>query len=103
MKDVLTLQGVGFFILFVVPGLISMTVYRLLIPAPAAQWADAIVQSLFYSSLKIRRGGYQPLQEGYRPNITERGYSADMVGNTDLPKAPEGGTGQSLPVRGEKK
>jgi hypothetical protein len=53
MKDVLTLQGVGFFILFVVPGLISMTVYRLLMPARAAQWADAVVQSLFYSSLNF--------------------------------------------------
>jgi hypothetical protein len=52
---------------------------------------------------QIRRGGYQPLQEGYRPNVTERGYSADMVGNTGLPKAPEGGTGQSPPVSGEKK
>jgi hypothetical protein len=52
---------------------------------------------------QIRGGGYQPLQEGYRPNVTERGYSADMVGDTGLPKAPEGGTGQSPPVGGEKK
>ncbi|HEX8904478.1 MAG TPA: DUF6338 family protein [Longimicrobiaceae bacterium] len=49
MKD-LTPQALVLFALFVLPGLTSMTVYRLLMPARTIDWAQAVLQGLFYST-----------------------------------------------------
>ena len=41
------------FSIFVVPGLVSMTVYRMLMPARQLRWGDALIQGLFYSILNF--------------------------------------------------
>ncbi len=42
-----------------------------------------------------KKGGYQPLNEGYTP-ITYRGYRPTSTqGSTNLPRPPQGGSGQS--------
>ena len=42
------------------------------------------------------QGGYQPLHEGYQPVTSKRGYTPQAEGqNTEHPKPPKGGTGQS--------
>jgi Family of unknown function (DUF6338) len=46
-------QTVQLFIVFVVPGLISMHIYRLLMPARLMDWAQSILQGLFYSSVNF--------------------------------------------------
>lgn len=68
MKDTLTPSNLALFALFVLPGLISMAVYRLRMPARLNDWGSALVQGLFYSSLNyvlllpaiilIHRNGY---------------------------------------------
>ena len=49
MKD-LTPQSLVLFALFVLPGLTSMTVYRLIMPARSIDWAQSVLQGLFYST-----------------------------------------------------
>jgi hypothetical protein len=71
MKDTLTPSNLALFALFVLPGLISMAVYRLRMPARLPDWGSALVQGLFYSSLNyvlllpaiilIHRNGYPEL------------------------------------------
>lgn len=39
--------------LFVVPGLVSMQVYRLLMPAKEISWSDVFLQAFFYSSINF--------------------------------------------------
>lgn len=51
MKEMLTPTTLVLFALFVLPGLISMAVYRLRMPARLPDWGNALVQALFYSSL----------------------------------------------------
>lgn len=41
----------------------------------------------------VKKGGYQPLNEGYTPT-EKRGYTSGGQ-STGLPKAPVGGTGQT--------
>ena len=45
---------------------------------------------------QLEKGGYRPLQEGYAPG--RRGYVPNASGNA-LPKAPQGGTGQTSPAQ----
>ncbi|HEX8670852.1 MAG TPA: DUF6338 family protein, partial [Longimicrobium sp.] len=51
MKDAITPASLVLFALFVLPGLISMAVYRLRMPARLNDWGSALIQGLFYSSL----------------------------------------------------
>jgi hypothetical protein len=46
----------------------------------------------------IRKGGYRPLNQGYKPEVT-KGYSAAKPVSQQLPKAPEGGTGVTPPAK----
>ena len=43
----------AFFALLIFPGLISIAVYRLIMPARAMDWSAAVVQGLFYSTLNF--------------------------------------------------
>ena len=61
---------VGLFLLVVFPGLVSTTIYRLIMPARALDWANALLQGLFYSAVNFVLGlpflfwlvfGYDPL------------------------------------------
>jgi hypothetical protein len=45
----LDLDAVGTFAAFVFPGLVSLVVFRLLLPARSLEWKDSLVQALFYS------------------------------------------------------
>jgi hypothetical protein len=45
-------------------------------------------------SLKNGKTGYRPLNEGYSPK-DERGYAGSSL-TGKLPKAPKGGTGQTI-------
>jgi len=49
VAELLNEKKVLLFILLVFPGLVSMVVYRLLLPAKAIEWKNAIVEGLFYS------------------------------------------------------
>lgn len=41
------------------------------------------------------QGGYQPLNDGYQPVTSQKGYTPQAQGqSTKLPKPPKGGTGQ---------
>ena len=41
-------------------------------------------------------GGYQPLNEGYQPVTSKKGYTPQAQGQTaGLPDPPKGGTGES--------
>ena len=49
----LNLDAIKLFIVLVLPGLISMQVYRLVMPARALDWGNAILEGLFYSLLNL--------------------------------------------------
>ena len=49
MEALLEQQKLLLFIVFVFPGLVSMTVYRLVLPAAPIEWASSLIQGLFYS------------------------------------------------------
>lgn len=49
-------MGIGLFMLAVLPGLVSTAVYRLIMPARAVEWGDAVVQGLFYSTVNLVLG-----------------------------------------------
>jgi len=52
MKELLSsISSIQLFIIFVMPGFISMQVYRLLMPARQLDWANAAISGLFYSSV----------------------------------------------------
>lgn len=51
MKAVLDFSTINLFVLFVLPGLISMRMYRLIMPAESVQWGTALLEGLFYSSI----------------------------------------------------
>lgn len=53
MKIAPNLDMMTLFILFVVPGLISMHIYRLIFPAGDIDWKNATIQALFYSSINL--------------------------------------------------
>lgn len=53
MEKLLTNDALQLFILTVFPGLISMHVYRLLLPAKAIDWKTAILEGMFYSAVNF--------------------------------------------------
>ena len=53
MKIAPDLESWTLFLVMVVPGLISMHVYRLLFAAKEIDWKSGLVQALFYSSLNL--------------------------------------------------
>lgn len=69
---------IGLFVLVVFPGLISTTIYRLVMPARALDWGNALIQGLFYSAVNFVLGlpllfwlvfGYDPLAHPVRYSI----------------------------------
>lgn len=74
MKD-LNPIAIGLFVLVVFPGLVSTAVYRLIMPARAVEWGNALVQGVFYSTVNFVLGlpvlyslvfGYDPLRSPLR-------------------------------------
>ncbi len=51
--DALQIDAIRFFILLVFPGLISMHIYRLLIPARRIDWSNVLFEGLFYSGINF--------------------------------------------------
>lgn len=49
----LDLFTVTLLFVFVVPGLVSVTIYRQLVPGPTIRWGEALVQGFFYSSINL--------------------------------------------------
>jgi len=49
MEALLEQQKLFLFIVLVFPGLVSMVVYRLLLPAAPIEWTSGLIQGLFYS------------------------------------------------------
>lgn len=71
----LTPASVGLFALAVFPGLMSTAVYRLVMPARAVEWGNAVVQGVFYSTVNFALGlpflyllifGHDPLRDPLR-------------------------------------
>jgi hypothetical protein len=71
----LNATSIGLFMLAVFPGLVSTAVYRLIMPARAAEWGNAVLQGLFYSTVNFVLGlpvlfllvfGHDPLQTPVR-------------------------------------
>ena len=66
---------IALFVLVVFPGLVSTTIYRLIMPARALDWGNALLQGLFYSAINFVLGlpvlfalvfGYDPLAHPVR-------------------------------------
>jgi hypothetical protein len=81
MSAALDTTSWALFLLTVFPGLISMTVYRLIMPARSVEWGNGLLQGLFYSVVNFALGlpflfwlvfGNDPLQHPIR-------YSAAAV------------------------
>jgi hypothetical protein len=53
MSDFLNIDSVRLFIVLIFPGLISMKIYRLLMPARPIDWSNALVEGLFYSIINF--------------------------------------------------
>jgi hypothetical protein len=53
MEKLLAPEPFVWFVLLVFPGLISMHVYRLLMPARLIEWKSAIIESFFYSAVNF--------------------------------------------------
>lgn len=53
MSDFLDINSVRFFIVLIFPGLVSMRIYRLLMPARPVDWSNALVEGLFYSIINF--------------------------------------------------
>lgn len=75
MSTTLDITTAGLFLLLIFPGLISTTVYRLLMPARALDWGNAVIQGLFYSAVNFVLAlpilywlviGHDPIREGGR-------------------------------------
>ena len=56
MSNSLDAMTVGLFLLVVFPGLVSTTIYRLIMPARTLEWANSLVQGLFYSAVNFVLG-----------------------------------------------
>jgi hypothetical protein len=65
----LSFTNAGLFLLIVFPGLISVHVYRLLMPARELKWGDSILEGLFYSAINfvLLLPVLAPLLIGYLP------------------------------------
>lgn len=70
--------SVELFLLVVFPGLVSTTIYRLIMPARALDWGNALLQGLFYSAVNFVLGlpflfwlvfGYDPLAHPVRYSV----------------------------------
>src|SRR5262249_32597091 len=48
-----SIDAVGAFLFLVFPGLVSLNVYRLILPARPLVWSDVTVQGLFYSVVNL--------------------------------------------------
>lgn len=75
MSTTLDATTVGLFMLVVFPGLVSTTIYRLIMPARALDWGNTLLQGLFYSAINFVLGlpflywlvfGYDPLAHPVR-------------------------------------
>jgi hypothetical protein len=53
MEQFVSVDSVGIFLLVVFPGLVSLQVYRLILPAHPIRWSDIALQGLFYSLLNF--------------------------------------------------
>lgn len=53
MDNFLNIDSVRLFIVLIFPGLISMKIYRLLMPARPVDWSNALVEGLFYSIINF--------------------------------------------------
>lgn len=53
METLLTEDNLQLFVIFVFPGLVSMHMYRLLMPAREVQWSTAIFEGIFYSIINF--------------------------------------------------
>jgi uncharacterized protein DUF6338 len=69
---------VALFLLAVFPGLVSTTIYRLIMPARALDWGNALMQGLFYSAVNFVLGlpflywlvfGHDPLRDAVRYSV----------------------------------
>lgn len=56
MSTSLDAMSIALFLLVVFPGLVSTTIYRLIMPARALDWGNALVQGLFYSAVNFVLG-----------------------------------------------
>ena len=52
MKE-LSFSQAGLFLLLLFPGLVSVTVYRLIMPARELKWNDASLAALFYGAINF--------------------------------------------------
>ena len=68
----------GLFVLAVFPGLVSIAVYRLFMPARGVDWGNAILQGLFYRAVNAALGapavlflvvGHDPVEEPLRYSL----------------------------------
>jgi hypothetical protein len=75
MSTTLDATTAGLFLLVVFPGLVSTTIYRLIMPARALDWGNALLQGLFYSTINFVLGlpllywlalGYDPMAHPVR-------------------------------------
>lgn len=75
MNSTRNVASVGLFLLVVFPGLISTTIYRLIMPARDLNWGNALMQGLFYRAINFVLGliplylivfGYDPLAHPLR-------------------------------------
>lgn len=75
MSSTFDFASAGLFVLVVFPGLVSTTIYRLLMPARALDWGSALLQGSFYSAINFVLGllplysivfGYDPLSHPLR-------------------------------------
>jgi Family of unknown function (DUF6338) len=53
MEKLLSLESFRWFLILVFPGLISMHVYRLFMPARPIEWKTAILEAFFYSAVNF--------------------------------------------------
>lgn len=53
MDATLDIDTISLFLVFILPGLISAHIYRLLMPAYRLDWSNAVLQGLFFSSLNF--------------------------------------------------
>lgn len=53
MESAFHIDTIRLFIIFILPGLISMHIYRLLIPARRIDWSNVLFEGLFYSSVNF--------------------------------------------------
>jgi Family of unknown function (DUF6338) len=53
MEDLLKKENIEFFLVIFLPGMISMQVYRLIVPTDAIEWKNAALQALFYSAINF--------------------------------------------------